>query len=45
MAGGKDLTERSDLKGEGYTTRALQGGDYLVRVRHLTSNQVTVAGS
>ena len=45
LAGGTDLTERSSLKEDGFTTRALQGGDYVVRVHHSRSNEVVVAGT
>ena len=45
LAGGTDLTERSSLKEDGFTTRALQGGDYVVRVHHSRSNEIVVAGT
>jgi hypothetical protein len=38
-AGGAALSERHDLEGEGYTLEALEGGDYVLRVRHTTSNR------
>jgi hypothetical protein len=38
------LTERHDVKDEGYTVQALPEGDYVVRVRHVKSGEVTVAG-
>jgi hypothetical protein len=38
------LTERADLKDEGYTLQALSGGDFVVRVRHAKSNEIGVAG-
>ncbi len=38
------LTERADLKDEGYTLQALSGGDIVVRVRHTKSNEISVAG-
>jgi len=44
MAGGAALTQRSDLKEEGYTVQPLQGGDYVVRVHHTRSNELTVRG-
>ena len=34
VAGTRRLAQRSDLDGEGYTVRALGGGDFVVRVRH-----------
>jgi hypothetical protein len=43
-AGGKALSERSDLQQAGYTSQALAGGDYVVRVRHSESKQVAVIG-
>jgi hypothetical protein len=43
-AGGTALTERKDLKTEGFTIRALPGGDYVVRLRHLQSGEVSVTG-
>jgi len=43
-AGGAALSERHDLEGEGYTLDALQSGDYVLPVRHTTSNQIAVAG-
>jgi hypothetical protein len=42
--GGVPLTERNDLKEEGYTVRSLGGGDYVVRVHHTRSNQLSVSG-
>jgi hypothetical protein len=36
------LVLRKDLKGEGYTVQPLEAGYYVVRVRHLRSNQVSV---
>jgi hypothetical protein len=43
-AGGTTLTERQDLRQPGYTVRPLEGGDYVVRVRHINSNEVSLAG-
>jgi hypothetical protein len=43
-AGGTTLTERQDLRLEGYTVRPLEAGDYVVRVRHINSNEVSIAG-
>jgi hypothetical protein len=36
------LTQRADLKDQGYTLAAMSGGDYLVRVRHVQSNTVKI---
>ena len=44
LAGGTTLTERSNLKEEGYTVQPLPGGDYVIRVHHTRSNQLTVSG-
>jgi hypothetical protein len=43
-AGGKLLSERSDLQQPGYTLQPLTGGDYVVRVRHSESKEVAVIG-
>ncbi len=43
-SGAAALTERHDVKDEGYTVQVLPGGDYVVRVRHMKSGEVTVAG-
>jgi len=37
------LVERSDLKEEGYTVQPLAGNDYVVRVRHVRSNEITLS--
>jgi hypothetical protein len=42
LAGESVLTQRADLKDEGYTLEAISGGDYLVRVRHMQSNTVKI---
>ncbi len=42
-AGESRLAERGDLKDEGYTLQALPGGDYVVRVRHVKSKEVTLS--
>lgn len=36
--------ERKDLKAPGYTLEALPGGDFVVRVRHDSSGEVTIRG-
>lgn len=43
-AGGASLAEHTDLEDDGYTLHPLKGGDYVVRVRHVKSNQVTITG-
>ncbi|PYT25324.1 MAG: hypothetical protein DMG57_25615 [Acidobacteria bacterium] len=42
-AGGQTLSERGDLREPGYTIRALAGGDYFVRIRHLDSNEISIS--
>jgi hypothetical protein len=42
-AGESRLAERGDLKDEGYTLQALPGGDYVLRLRHVKSKEVTLA--
>jgi hypothetical protein len=44
LAGGIALTERGDLKEDGYVARPLTGGDYVIRVHHTRSNELTVRG-
>jgi hypothetical protein len=44
-AGGTRLTEQSDLNKDGYTVQPLQGGDFVVRVRHTRANDLTINGS
>lgn len=44
MAGGAALTEREDLKEDGYTIQTLSHGDYEVRLRHLQANQISIKG-
>ena len=43
-AGGAALAEREDLKEDGYTLKMLSGGDYIVRLRHLRANQISIKG-
>jgi len=43
-AGETILTERHDLKEPGYVVRPLPEGDFIVRVRHLTANQLSLRG-
>jgi hypothetical protein len=43
VAGGKALTERNDLREEGYTIQLLPGGDYVVRIRHRDSKDVEIS--
>ena len=44
LAGGTALAERGDLKEQGYTTRPLPGGDYVIRINHTKSNELIVRG-
>jgi hypothetical protein len=41
-AGKVNLPWRQSLDAEGFTIRALPGGDYEVRVRHLNSNEIHI---
>ena len=43
-AGGMTLAERHDLQQQGYTVQSLASGDYVVRVRHVNSGAVSIAG-
>ncbi len=43
-AGGAALRQEKDLKQDGYTVQSLPGGDYVVRVRHSNSGEVTIRG-
>ena len=42
-AGGRALSDRRDLREEGYTLQALPGGDYLLHVRHQNAKQVEIS--
>lgn len=42
LAGKSQLHEAENLGQEGYTVKALEGGDYVVRIHHITSNEVRV---
>jgi len=43
-AGGTALNKRQELWQPGYTVHSLGAGDYVVRVRHVNSNEVSIAG-
>lgn len=43
VAGGKALSDRRDLREEGYTLQALPGGDYILRIRHQNAKQVEIS--
>jgi hypothetical protein len=43
-AGGAALSETPDLRQQGYTVRPLAGGDYIVRIEHSDSNELSIAG-
>ena len=43
-AGGKPLKEHSDLAGPGYTVQALEGSDYVVRLRYEGAGEIAVTG-
>jgi len=38
------MVERNDLTEQGYTVRPLPGGDYVVRVKHATSREISITG-
>jgi hypothetical protein len=40
--GGAAARERSDTRDSGYTLQALPGGDWIVRVRHVTSGEISL---
>ncbi len=44
VSGGTTLSRRNDLQEEGYTLQPLTGGDFVIRVRHVKSNEVNAAG-
>ena len=41
-AGSAAIQERNNLNEEGFTVKALSGGDYVVRVRHANSGEITI---
>jgi len=43
-AGGAALRVRSDNSEEGYTLQPLPGGDWIIRVRHVTSGELSIRG-
>lgn len=43
-AGGVVLHKLRELESAGYTVHSLGGGDYVVRVRHVNSNEVSIHG-
>ncbi len=43
-AGGETLLERTNSQEPGFALQALTGGDYVLRVRHVSSNEVTISG-
>ena len=43
-AGGVALRQEKELNQDGYTVQSLPGGDYVVRVRHNKSGEVTIRG-
>jgi hypothetical protein len=43
-AGNAPLEKRKDLSGEGYTLDALAGGDFILRIRHTRSGDVSITG-
>jgi hypothetical protein len=43
-AGGAPIGKRPNLRQQGYTVDALSGGDFVVRVRHVDSNEIAISG-
>ena len=43
-AGTTALTERNDLKEAGYTVQSLSDGDFILRVRHVAANELSIRG-
>jgi hypothetical protein len=43
-AGGAALRVRTDNSEEGYTLQPLPGGDWIIRVRHVTSGELSIRG-
>jgi hypothetical protein len=41
-AGGTALAERNELKEQAYVVQPLKDGDFVVRVRHTTSNEISI---
>jgi hypothetical protein len=44
MAGGTALHQRSDTRDAGFTLQPIPGGDWIVRVRHVISGEMSLAG-
>jgi hypothetical protein len=42
--GDSAISKRDDLKEEGYTVTPLRDGDYIIRIRHIKSGAVRIAG-
>jgi len=42
-ANGKDLSERTDLNGDGYTIKSTNDGDYVLRIRHTVATSIRIA--
>jgi hypothetical protein len=43
-AGGAALREKTDTREAGYAVEALPGGDWIVRVRHVSSGEIDISG-
>jgi len=43
-AGGTAIHERGDTQEEGYTVQSLGGGDWAVRLRHVSSGEIKIGG-
>ena len=44
VPGGAALHVRTDNSEEGYTLQPLTGGDWIIRVRHVTSGELSIRG-
>ena len=44
VVAGAALEQRADLAAEGYVVQPLDGGDYVIRIRHEHSRQIRIDG-
>jgi hypothetical protein len=43
-AGGVPLARRDDLNADGFTLKELPGGDWVVRIKHVNSGEISIGG-
>ena len=43
-AGGTAMVERNDLESQGFTLKALPGGDWIARIKHVNSGDISIGG-